>query len=358
MSDNKSEISLAQAILLSLGVGLAYLFLVYRTSAIDLLSACDRAFAHSPSFWSILIAVTCVNILWVAGMVARKFGLSGQGSRLRTLSDDLKAKPYFRGAFSIWGFMLGCGLGVGVLCLIQLPLPETVFGYEKRLYAFLAAQLGITVSMLWPKISRLVRRIRGTAAFQNELSEFPKDENEIVLGSINDDEPDREASWITFDRRSLNAGVLITGSIGSGKTQGAVLPYFSQALRNLKPQPAVLALDPKRRFVQEAKEITTAMGLAAKTRVISLDGQQTFNPVYVEDILKCARFLDSAEMIRAAALNFGGGATDSPFWEISGFNLLKNTIVYCAAVQDYFTLKMSTERWLKPHPWIWQKQCA
>lgn len=358
MNDNKSEISLGQALLLSLGVGLAYLFLVYRSSAVGLMTAMDHAFAHSPAFWSILIAVTCGNILWVAGIVARKFGLSGQGSRLRTLSDDLKPKSYFQGAFSFWGFMVGCGVGIAALCFIQLPLPETVLGYGSRLYAFFAAQFGVTSSMIWPKVSGLVRRVRGTSALQKELSAFPKEENAIVLGSINDDKPDLEASWISCDRRSLNAGVLITGSIGSGKTQGSVLPYFSQALRNLKPQPAVLALDPKRRFVQEAKEITAAMGLTEKTRVISLDGKQTFNPVYVEDILKCARFLDSAEMIRAAALNFSGGATDSPFWEISGFNLLKNTIVHCATVQGYFTLKMSTERWLKPHPWIWQKQCA
>ena len=358
MNDNKTEISLGQALLLTAGVALAYLFLLHRANAVHWLATCELTFVRSPAFWSLLIGITCGNILWVAGLVARKFGLSGQGSRLRTLSNDLKTKSNFRSSFSVLGFTLGCSFGVVTLCLIKLPLSGTVFGYEGRLFAIFAAQFGFTVSLLWPKVARLVRNVRGKSAFQKPLPVFPADENAIVLGSVYDDEPETQASWVSSDRRSLNAGVLITGSIGSGKTQGTVLPYFYQALKNLKPQPAVLALDPKRRFVQEAKDIAASLGLSAKTRIISLDGKQTFNPVFVDDILKCARFLDSAEMIRAAALNFSGGATDSPFWEISGFNLLKNTIVYCASVMGYFTLKMSTERWSKPHPWILQKQCA
>lgn len=358
MNDSKTEITLGQALLLAAGVALAYLFLLNRTGATHLLAYCQLAFARSPAFWSILIGVTCGNILWLAGIIARETGLSGQGTRLRTLSGDLKTKSYFHGAFSLRAFAVGCALGGFALCMISLPSPVTVFGFHMRLFALFAMQIGLTTSMLWPKMKSLGRLVRGKPTVQKPLPEFPSAENSIVLGSIYDDEPECDATWVTADRRALNAGILITGSIGSGKTQGSVLPFFAQALKNLKPQPAVLALDPKRRFIKEAKALTASMGLTAKTRVISLDGKQTFNPVYVDDILKCARFMDSAEMIRAAALNFSGGATDSPFWEISGFNLLKNTIVYCASVMGYFTLKMSTERWSKPHPWIWQKRCA
>ena len=44
-------------------------------------------------------------------------------------------------------------------------------------------------------------------------------------------------------------------------------------------------------------------------------------------------------MVRAAAINFSGRSnSDSPFWELSAFNLTKNAIIYCAAVYGYYTL--------------------
>ena len=43
-------------------------------------------------------------------------------------------------------------------------------------------------------------------------------------------------------------------------------------------------------------------------------------------------------MVRAAAVNFMGRSSDSPFWDISSSNLIKNAIVYCAAEHGYFTL--------------------
>lgn len=149
----------------------------------------------------------------------------------------------------------------------------------------------------------------------------------------------RREEWVGIDRKALNGNVLITGSIGSGKTQGTILPYFDQILGSFTPSPAVVAIDPKGTFVRDAIKIAARHGLASRVLHMRLGGSVTFNPIYADDTLKNGKFLDIAQMIRSAAVNFAGrGSGDSPFWELSAFNLTKNAIIYAAAVHGYYTL--------------------
>ena len=100
-----------------------------------------------------------------------------------------------------------------------------------------------------------------------------------------------------------------------------------------------MAIDPKGTFIKDALEIAARYGKRDDVLHLRLDGNLTFNPIYVDDVLKVGRFLDVAQMVRAAAVNFSGrGSSDSPFWELSAFNLTKNGIIYCAAVYGYYTL--------------------
>lgn len=151
---------------------------------------------------------------------------------------------------------------------------------------------------------------------------------------------DHSPSWLTLNQRALNGNILITGSIGGGKTQGTILPYFDQILANFAPSPAVLAIDPKGTFVPEAMSMIGRRELLDRVIHFSLDGKTTFNPIFHPDCLRGSRFLDIAYMIRAAATNYMGKSIDSAFWEISSFNLIKNALVYCAAVHGYYTLNI------------------
>jgi len=169
------------------------------------------------------------------------------------------------------------------------------------------------------------------------LPSFPEEKNSVVMGSINEG-TEQALEWVGLNQRALNGNVLITGSIGSGKTQGTILPYFQQILKNFSPRPAILALDPKGTFVAEAQKICQQQGLSDSCLWMSLDGDVTFNPIYVPNALKNSRFLDIAQMVRAAATNFMGRASDAAFWDISSFNLIKNALVFCAAKHGYYTL--------------------
>ncbi len=170
------------------------------------------------------------------------------------------------------------------------------------------------------------------------LPDFPQIKNEIVLGSLDEGDKEKTPLWTSQNLRALNGNILFTGSIGTGKSQGGILPCFEQMLKNFDPQPSILAIDPKGTFVAEAKNIVQQQGLSDRLLWMSLSGDVTFNPIYHPAALKNSNFLDIAQMVRTAAVNFMGRSSDTAFWDVSAFNLIKNCLVYCAATQDYYTL--------------------
>ena len=160
---------------------------------------------------------------------------------------------------------------------------------------------------------------------------MPTPENGIVLGTVGEENANESPEWAVMNQRALNGNIIVTGSIGTGKTQGFILSAFDQILTNFKTRPSILAIDPKGTFIPEALKIIEKHGLTEHVLHMRLGGNVTFNPIFSAYPLKGARFLDTAQMIRAAAVNFMGKSFDSPFWEISAFNLIKNCLVLCGA---------------------------
>jgi len=148
----------------------------------------------------------------------------------------------------------------------------------------------------------------------------------------------KEFGWVVLNQKALQGNILVTGSIGSGKTEGVILPIFEQLLANFKPTPAILAIDPKGTFIPKALELIKRYGLEKQVVHMKLGGEVTFNPIYDKKVLKNARFQEIAQMIRSAAVNFMGRTFDAPFWEISAFNLVKNSLIYCGVHHNYYTL--------------------
>ena len=63
-------------------------------------------------------------------------------------------------------------------------------------------------------------------------------------------------------QKVLNGKILVTGSIGTGKTQGTILTYVDQLFKNFKQVPTALILDPKGSFIKNVVEILDKRGLS------------------------------------------------------------------------------------------------
>ena len=147
-------------------------------------------------------------------------------------------------------------------------------------------------------------------------------------------------TWVSLDQRALSGNILITGSIGSGKTQGLVLPAFEQLLTNFSPSPCILAIDPKGTFIRKALEAVERNGMSDRVLHLKLGGDAKLNPIFVKNGLVGSGLLDIANMIRVASANAGNqtGGPNSEFWEQNANNLIKSALVYCAGVFGYYTL--------------------
>lgn len=290
--------------------------------------------------------VTCVgiNTYWALNSLARLIELRKQGSRLRSITkkEENTKSTLVRDAsltfvLSIAAFAIGSVLTRPITSEIlflknispHLIVAGCAFQYAMTTFAITWRLLGLD----------LVRKFLNRITRKN-LEPVPRLFQGIVLGSTNENDETLSPTWIVQDLKGLNGNLLVTGSIGSGKTQGTILNYFDQILRNFSPRPSMLAIDPKGTFVGHATKLIEKHNLGNHLVHLSLEGSVKFNPIYSRDAIKSGRFLETAQMLRAAAANFSGGGRSGvdDFWELSAFNLVKNSLVYCAVKYPYYTL--------------------
>ena len=281
-----------------------------------------------------------MNFMVVHSVVSKSLSLRRQGSRLRTLTGqrDKNARNMMR---TLAGIALASLLIFWVLWFVvnHMSFNWGTFGLPWWLLQSLRVNTSISFGIMAHYLWSVGRKIAGWRRSSAALGTKPCSSDGITLGTKAGILDGASETWVEIKKKGLCGNILITGSIGSGKTQGTVLPYLDQVLANLKPFPSVLAIDPKGTFIKEALRIVARHSYQERVLHLKLDGAVRFNPIYVDDVLKMGRFLDVAQMIRAAAINFAGrGSSDSPFWELSAFNLTKNAIIYCAAVYGYYTL--------------------
>ena len=286
----------------------------------------------------ILLLSIIINLSWVLSIMNRVVGLRKQGSRLKKIM----------GSKSTFSFTNLKPLLFSLLCSVvgYWYFDNYVLKFERSveipsLYtSLIQASLTMCVFIIILTLARtpFIKPLFDLSF--NRLPRFPKTKDGVVLGVIHEEGSSQNmAKWISIPKVGLNGNILITGSIGSGKTQGTVLPYLDQIFANFTLNPSMLIIDPKRSFVPNVINMAEKHGRRGDIIHLKLDGKVTINPVYQKDALTQSRFLDTAHMFQAAAINFMGRSSDSPFWTVSSFNLIKNTVIYCAAVYDYYTLE-------------------
>lgn len=323
--------------LLGFGLVVGALFYLESPTTFKLLAQRLDAFFEAQTALVYLVVFTlAINGAWLYSILARALGQKKQGSRLEVMTGRRSGTHGV--PWKVIGVSAFLGvLSFGLLSLVNYPSPaalvifkmpaviaDTVLLVLRLNLSFSAFVVAVMLSRagLWKGFVRFGGR---------KLPKQPTPENSLVLGSVAEDQLDKAPEWVVSNRRGLNGNILITGSIGSGKTQGTILPYLDQILGNFRPRPSILAIDPKGTFIPVALKIIEKHGLSKHVLHMRLGGDVTFNPVFHAEPLKGARFLETAQMIRAAAVNFMGKSFDSPFWEISAFNLIKNCLVLCGA---------------------------
>lgn len=280
---------------------------------------------------------------WMASHYRRVVRLTKQGSKLQAILGEgaVKTKNLLP-RLSIAGFVAGLVFAGSLLVTDDSKLPfyvtplQLIIWQAIELSAAVATAIGASL-LIWSAYKPIASRLRKSLK-AHTLPPFPSLKNTITLGSADENKPERSPYWVTVGRPALNGNILITGSIGAGKTQGTILTYFDQIMANFDPCPSVLAIDPKGTFVPEALKILQGYGLTEHCLHMKLGGSVKFNPIYVPNALKDSRFVDIAYMIQAAGTNFIGSSQDSKFWELNAFNLMRHSLVVCAATRDYYTL--------------------
>jgi hypothetical protein len=352
-SKNKEDFPLPIAIMLFAIIAGGYFYLnilrFHPGSIIVLKQFCEH-YSNGIGF-SVIALIT--NITFIGSYLKRTFGLSKQGSKLAALQGKKVRKGITKTDLTLFF--------IGVVCFMQTrktihPILGPVFSPMMSLVGsqWLAISLSMNLAVFVFFALKLLLQIFEKFDFvksRNKNLETPStEEGELVLGTTmgelysdaqNIDSQKNsgfQESWVKIPRRGVNGGIFITGSVGSGKSQGTILPYLKQIVANKDKCPALLAIDPKGTFLREAETIFNEAGVSDRIVRITLKGDQTFNPVFANDCLKNSRFVELAEMVRAASINFMGKSSDSPFWSVSSTNLIRNAIVYCAATIGYFTL--------------------
>lgn len=341
----QNDVPLSLAGLAVIAVACAYLYLNYFRFEPEKLQILGVIAQSGSTFWWLSLSALMVNLALLSIFLKRTIGLERQGRKLQVLQGKQRAWAF--GLAEVAAMIIGA-LGY-YICKNGLrtklsPLLSPIVSQPIVLWIEIGLSLNLAVFSYF--ISRLLFRFIGSIHFSFRGAhrlEMPETESgEIVLGTTSGELSHASVKdaedWVKIPSRGVNGGIFISGSIGSGKTQGTILRYLRQLLNEPKGCPSILAVDPKGTFLKEAEKMIQCAGLGDRIVKISLRGNVSFNPVYIENPLQDSRFSSLAEMVRSAAVNFMGKSSDSPFWEVSSSHLIRNTIAYCAAVHGYFTL--------------------
>ncbi|MGE3263535.1 MAG: type IV secretory system conjugative DNA transfer family protein [Bacteriovoracia bacterium] len=341
----QNDVSLPVAALALIAVGCAYAYLNYfrfEPEKLELLRILSEK--HSAFLWLSFIGFA-VNLTFLAIFLSRSVGLERQGSKLEVLQGKRKSWRLGRAELLASLFAL-CAYFIARRQMVTEILPILQRIVRVPVASWIDLSLSINVAAFCFLFSRLVLRLLGGIHLNlgdaHRLEEPERESGDLVLGTtpgeLSHNAQGDSEEWVKIPGRGVNGGVFISGSIGSGKTQGTILQYLRQLLNEPKGSPSILAVDPKGTFLKAAEETIERAGLKDRIVRISLKGSVSFNPVYMDNPLKDSKFAGLAEMVRSAAVNFMGKSSDSPFWDVSSSHLIRNTIAYCAAVHGYFTL--------------------
>lgn len=226
------------------------------------------ALESSSLFLTTLIGAIVLNVLVPVVLLERTFGYKKQGSRLRSLKKSpllirkALGKTVLSGivAFFLYGKAKAFGLENSVILRDLISLD-----YYSTLIDLFSTSASVTVAILLYILLSIFLKLGSILKLKSGLPYKTTLKNHLTLGSIGEEKPKfgetQSPKWVVIPEKALNGNILVTGSIGTGKTQGTILTYVDQLFRNFKQTPTALILDPKGSFINNVAGILEKRGL-------------------------------------------------------------------------------------------------
>ena len=258
----KSDISPVTALMLLTALIGTFLCLKDYDNIIVNWEAVISAVELDQNFLLILSASLLANIFIISMVTDRVLGYKKQGSRLRSIKSDKEPK------FAII-------LKTLISILIGFVLMDVFKNYaitnsnsfkillSEEIYLGLISAFKYSLCILSTVISyssiTLISKIPGVFNLGKRLPRISTKSNYLTLGSVGEEENEidkiKSPSWVKISQKALNGNILVTGSIGTGKTQGTIIAYVKQIFKQFKTTPSALVLDPKGSFIPEVINI-------------------------------------------------------------------------------------------------------
>jgi hypothetical protein len=148
--------------------------------------------------------------------------------------------------------------------------------------------------------------------------------------------PSPDPSWLCISERGLYTGVCVVGAIGSGKTQGLILPAMRQlfAYRARDPERRLsgVVLEVKGDLCRQVCSILKGCGREEDYIDVSLDGDIRYNPLN-NDSDAYSQAFNIASVITAI-----WGKGKEPFWQQSYTDLVRYVIMLHRIRDGYVTM--------------------
>lgn len=258
----KNDFSLGTALILLAVIFGAFLCLKNYETIIANWEAIIRTAELDQNFLLILISSLLANIFVISLVADRALGYKKQGSRLRSIKKDKEPKSSII-LKSLISILIGFILIDTIKSYAILNSKSIQLLLNKELYLGLLAVFTYSLCFLSTVTSysliAFFSKASGVFDIGARLPRISTKKNHLTLGSIgeeiNEIDKVKRPSWVKIPKKALNGNILVTGSIGTGKTQGTIIAYVKQIFKQFDTQPSALVLDPKGSFIPEVVNI-------------------------------------------------------------------------------------------------------
>ena len=147
-----------------------------------------------------------------------------------------------------------------------------------------------------------------------------------------------DPSFLGLGSKALFQNVIISGTIGTGKTVSAMYPFLKQLIfhraHDSNHKVGMLILDVKGDFHKQVCEYVEQSGREADLITIDLSGAFTYNPLHKPDM----EAIDLAQRSRTVLELFAGEGKKDAFWDEKAAQMMTECIRLMRCLNGYVTL--------------------